>query len=215
MSDPPEEQISNMAQIIETKIKKKSKSDKHFEWAKSELDANEKGYKTKRLSIILELAPRLEEEGEIETNKISTEIAKRLRNYVTQRYVNKVLDERYKDEKHVKSAKSRRTGSAKTKRAAALTADVSEANIISKYELPQKQEGATRKSVENNKLNALTLENSELKEVLKRQTALLRADQVSANEITFNVPKERFNQLQKLWKPVEILYAWFLTSQEC
>ena len=190
-----ENQGGMTAQVMETK--QKSNSDKHFNWAKSELDTNEEKYAKKKVDVIRELASRLEEEGEIETNKISTEIAKRLRNYVTQRYVNKVLDKRYKDEIHAESAKSRRTSSAKTKRAAALTADVSEANIISKYELPQKQEGATRKSVENNKLNALTLENSELKEVLKRQTALLRADQVSANEITFNVPKERFNQLQK------------------
>jgi hypothetical protein len=64
---------------------------------------------------------------------------------VTQRYVNEVLDGRYKDEKHVESAKSRRTSSAKTKRAAAaaaLTADVSEADIIAEDEPPQKQEGA-------------------------------------------------------------------------
>jgi hypothetical protein len=184
-----------MAQVVEAKLRKRSKSDKHFEWAKSELDANENGYEKKKLDVICELAPRLEEEGEIETNKISTEIAKRLRKYVTQRYVNKVLDKRYKDEIHAEIAKSRRTSSAKTKRAA-LTADVSEANIISTYEPLQKQ-GAPRKSAENNKLNAIILDNSELKEALKRQTTLLSADQVSANEITFNVPKEKFNQLKK------------------
>src|ERR687898_174534 len=101
MSEPQEEQISNMAQIVETKIKKKSKSDMPFEWAKSELDAK-KGTRT-RDSLILELALRLEEEGEIETGRISTEIAKRLRKYVTQRYINKVLDEKYKDVKHVET----------------------------------------------------------------------------------------------------------------
>jgi hypothetical protein len=96
-----------MAQVAETKIRKRSKSDKHFEWAKSELDANEERYTKKKVDVVRELASRLEEEGEIETNRISTEIAKRLREHVTQRYVNEVLDERFKDEKHVESAKSR------------------------------------------------------------------------------------------------------------
>jgi hypothetical protein len=194
-----------MAQVAETKIRKRSKSDKHFEWAKNELGANEERYKKKKVDVIRELAPRLEEEGEIEAIRISTEIAKRLRKYVTQRYVNKVLDKRYKDVKHVESARSRRTSSAKTKWAAAKTADVSEADITAKYEPPQKQEGAPaalttdvpRKSVEYNKREDLKNENSELKEALKRQTTILRADQVSANEITFIVPKEKFNQVKE------------------
>jgi hypothetical protein len=184
-----------MAQVVTTKIRKRSKSDKHFEWAKSELDANEKRYKNKKLDVIRELASRLEEEGEIETSRISTEIAKRLREHITQRYVNEVLDGRYKDEKHVESAKSRRTSSAKTKQAV-LNADVSEVDIIAKDEPSNKQEAARKKSVEHNKLDTLTLENSELKEALKRQTALLRVDQVSANEIKFIVPKEKFDQLK-------------------
>ena len=193
-----------MAQVAETKIRKRSKSDKHFEWAKNELGANEERYKNKKVDVIRELAPRLEEEGEIEAIRISTEIAKRLRKYVTQRYVNKVLDKRYKDVKHVENARSRRTSSAKTKWAAAKTADGSEADIIAKYG-PQKQEGASaalttnvpRKSVEYNKREDLKNEISELKEALKRQTTILRADQVSANEITFIVPKEKFNQVKE------------------
>jgi hypothetical protein len=185
-----------MAQVIETKLRKRSKSDKHFEWAKSELDANEGWYKKKKVDVIRELASRLEEEGEIETNNISAEIAKRLRKHVTQRYVNKVLDERYKDVKHVESAKSRRTSSAKMKRVASQTVDVSEVDIIVKYE-PQEQEAAHKKSVEHNTLEGLLLENSGLKEALKRQTILLGADQVSASEITFIVPKEKFNQLKE------------------
>jgi hypothetical protein len=185
-----------MAQVVETKIRKRSKSDKHFKWAKSELHANEERYTKKKLDVICELASRLEEEGEIETNKISTEIAKRLRKYVSQRYVNEVLDGRYKDEKHVESAKSRRISSAKTKRAA-QTVDASEADIIAKYEPPGKQEAAAKKSVEHNILDALILENSELKEALKRQTMLLSTDQVAANEIMFIVPKEKFNQLRE------------------
>jgi hypothetical protein len=87
------------------------------------------------------------------------------------------------------------------KQAAARTADVSEADITAKYEQPsQKQEAARRKSVEHNKMEALIIENSELKEAVKRQTALLKADQVSSNEITFIVPKEKFNQLKKTMK---------------
>jgi hypothetical protein len=199
-----------MTQALETKLRKRFKSDKHFEWAKSELDANEKGYTKKKLDVISELASRLKDEGEIETNKISTEIAKRLRKYVTQRYVNKVLDKKYKNEIHAESAKSRRTSSAKAKRAAteALTADVSEADITAKDEPPQKQEGAPatlttgvpKKSVEYSKFEDLKNENSELKEALKRRTAILSADHISANEITFIVPKEKFNQLKKAMK---------------
>jgi hypothetical protein len=92
----------------------------------------------------------------------------------------------------------RDSSSAKTKQTvvAALTADadVVKANIIAKS--PQIQEAACRKLVEHNKLD-LILENSELKEALKRQTTLQRADQVSANEITFVVPEEKFNQLKE------------------
>jgi hypothetical protein len=195
-----------MAQAVEAKLRKISKSEKHFEHAKSELDANEKGYAKKKLDVICELASKLEGEGEIETNRISTEIAKRLGEYVTQRYANEVLDVRYKDEKHAESAKSRRTSSAKAKHVAALNADVSEADIIAKDE-QQKKEGAPaaltadvpRKSVDN-KLEAINLEISELKEALRRQTPLLRADQISANEIRFIVPKEKLNQLKKAMK---------------
>ena len=96
------------AQAIELK---KKKSDMHFQWARKELETNEETYSRKKGDVICELTSKLEEEGEIETNKISTEIAKRLKEYVTQRYVNEVLDGRYKDEKHIESAKSRRTSS--------------------------------------------------------------------------------------------------------
>jgi hypothetical protein len=189
-----------MAQVAETKIRKRSKSDKHFEWAKNELDENKENYEKKKLDVILELAIRLEKEGEIETNRISTEIAKRLGEHVTQRYVNKVLDGRYKDERHVESAKSRRTSSAKTKQAV-QNVDVSEADILAKYEQSSQEQEATRKeSVEHNKQDALILEIAELKEALRRQTPLLRADQISANEITFIVPKKKFNQLKKALK---------------
>ena len=182
------------AQAIELK---KKRSDRHFQWAKKELETNKETYSRKKLDVIRELASRLEEEeGEIETNKISTEIAKRLKQYVSQRYVNEVLDERYKDEKHVESAKSRRTSSAKTKRAA-QTVDVSGADIIAEYEPPQEQKAAAKRSVEHNRLEGLILENSELKEALKRQTVLLSADQVSASEIMFIVPKEKFSQLKE------------------
>ena len=184
-----------MAQVVETKQKKKPKSDRHFNWAKSELDTNEERYTRKKVDVICELASRLEEEGEIETNRISTEIAKRLKEYVTHRYVNEVLDERYKDEKHVESVKNRRTSSTKTKRVS-QTVDVSEDDTIVKDE-SQEREAAASKSVEHDRLEALVLENSELKEALKRQTTLLSADQVSINEITFIVPKEKFNQLKE------------------
>ena len=179
-----------MAQAIEAKLRKISKSEKHFEHAKSELDANEKGHAKKKLDVICELASKLEEEGEIETNRISTEIAKRLGEYVTQRYVNEVLDVRYKDEKHAESAKSRRTSSAKTKQTV-QNADVSNAEILDKNEQPpQKQEAARKESVEHNKQDALTLESSELKKALRRLTPLVTADQISANEITFIVPRK-------------------------
>ena len=83
-----------------------------------------------------------------------------------------------------------------TTKRAAQTVDVPDADIIAEYD-PQKQEGTAKKSVEHNRLEALILENSELKEALKRQTTLLSADQVSSNEIMFIVPKEKFNQLKE------------------
>ena len=173
-------------------LKKKERSDMHFQWARKELETNKETYSKRKGDVICELASKLEE-GEIETNKISTEIAKRLKQYVSQRYVNEVLDERYKDEKHVESAKSRRSSSAKTKRAAQTV----EADIIHEHELPQEQKAAAKRSVEYNRLEDLILENSELKEALKRQTTLLNADQVSASEIMFIVPKEKFSQLKE------------------
>jgi hypothetical protein len=106
------------------------------------------------------------------------------------------LDERYKDTKYVESANSRRTSSAKTKRVV-QTVDVSEADIIHEYEPPQGQKAAAKKSVDHNRLEDLIFENSELKEALKRQTVVLSADQISASEIMFIVPKEKFNQLKE------------------
>jgi hypothetical protein len=60
-----------------------------------------------------------------------------------------------------------------------------------------KNKAAAKRSGEHNRLEDLIHENSELKEALKRQTVLLSADQVSASEITFIVPKEKFNQLKE------------------
>jgi hypothetical protein len=47
------------------------------------------------------------------------------------------------------------------------------------------------------KLDGLAFENAELKGALKRQTAILSADQVTANEIVYTVHKEKFPQLRK------------------
>jgi hypothetical protein len=91
------------AQAIE--LKRKKRSNRHFQWARTELETNQETYTRKKAAVIRELASRLEEEGEIETNRISTEIAKSLKKYVSQRYVNKVLDEHYKDERHIESSK--------------------------------------------------------------------------------------------------------------
>jgi hypothetical protein len=60
-----------------------------------------------------------------------------------------------------------------------------------------KNKAAAKRSGEHNRLEGLIHENSELKEALKRQTVLLSADQVSASEITFIVPKEKFSQLKE------------------
>ena len=163
---------------LETELKKKKRSDRHFQWAREELETNQETYSRRKVDIIRELASRLEEEGEIETKRISTEIVMKLRKHVTQRYVNKVLDERYKDELHVESARSRRTSSAKIKQVA-QTPGKSEANILAENESP-------------------ALENAELKEALKRKTTLINADQVSANELAFIVPKEKFNELREV-----------------
>jgi hypothetical protein len=74
---------------------------------------------------------------------------------------------------------------------------------------------APGKSVEHNELDALILENSELKEALKRQTTLLRADQVSANKITFIVPQEKFIQLKEPMETSRDSIRLVLISQEC
>jgi hypothetical protein len=75
--------------------------------------------------------------------------------------------------------------------------DVSEADIIAKDE-SQEQEVPAGKSIEHDNWEALAFENTELKQALKRQTKLVSAEQASANEIEFIVPKEKFNQLKEV-----------------
>jgi seryl-tRNA synthetase len=89
---------------------------------------------------------------------------------ITERWIEKCLPAEYKG-KYDKSELSSLSG--RTKR-------------IRKRSLSQK-------SVE---LDRLVLENSELKEALRRQTTLLSADQVSVNEIVYAIPKVKFEQIR-------------------
>lgn len=85
------------------------KSDKHFVWAQRELRKVEE----RKSVIINELAKKLDAEKEIEKTKISTEIAYRLSAYVTDRYVQQILPDKYKVVYRVQNAQSSRTSSAK------------------------------------------------------------------------------------------------------
>jgi hypothetical protein len=124
--------------------------------------------------LILELARRLEEGNTYEQDQICIRIKEILRDKikehkVTERWIEKCLPAKYKG-KHTKtelSSLSRRNKRNPTEEALSIQQDK----------------------------EALYSENCELKEALKRQTAFIGADQISANEITYIVRAEKFNQI--------------------
>lgn len=127
--------------------------------------------------LILELAKRFDDNKVYEQDQISSKVKEVLQDKIeegkiTKRWVEKCLPSKYK-RKYSKS----------------------EQCSLLRGNKPKSTEAVTKKSVQHDKLEALSSENSELKEALKRQTALLTADQISANEIVFTIPKEKYNQL--------------------
>jgi hypothetical protein len=61
---------------------------------------------------------------------------------------------------------------------------------------------------------ALAQENEELKEALRRQTAMQSADQVSQSELKFTVPKARYEELQNaMHKSENLVYLIFDKSR--
>jgi hypothetical protein len=50
------------------------------------------------------------------------------------------------------------------------------------------------------KVAALRTENYELKEALKRQTSLLRAEEIQAVETKFTIPKEKYEEVKSAMK---------------
>jgi hypothetical protein len=90
--------------------KQRKKSFDHiFKWAEEQFRDLAELFIKKKSDIILETARRLEKEG-CEESKISNEIVTNLSGFVDDSYVHKVLKDypQYKDQKHVKSATSRR-----------------------------------------------------------------------------------------------------------
>lgn len=134
---------------------------------------------TNARNLISELASRFDESRVYEKGQICLRIKEILRDKIeehkiTERWIERCLPAKYKG----KYAKS-------------------ELSSLSKRMKGNPTATIAKKSIKQDKLEALSFENSELKEALKRQTTLLSADQVTANEIMFIVPKEKFNQLKE------------------
>lgn len=126
--------------------------------------------------LILELAKRFDANKTCQQDKICSKIKGILRDKIkehkiTARWVERCLHPKYKG-KYTKS----------------------ELSSLSSGEKRNLTNDAAKKSV---KLDGLVFESAELKEALKRQTALLSADQVAANEIVYTVHKKKFDQLRE------------------
>lgn len=85
-----------------------AKVDKIFEWARKELYKAEELLFTRKSTIVLETAKKLEDAG-IEKNKITVEIVSHLKGFVDDSYVRKVLTDypQYKDQRRSDNANKR------------------------------------------------------------------------------------------------------------
>jgi hypothetical protein len=104
-----------MTQIVSIAKKKKKRSiESIFKWSITELNKTAELFEKRKRDIVLETARRLDEETDIEKNKICQEISKRLEGYVHADYVRQVLKylPEFKDQKQQQRAKSGREISA-------------------------------------------------------------------------------------------------------
>lgn len=79
--------------------------DRHFEWAKKELENNQNIFLKKKSAVVNELADRLAKDG-IKIYSISAMIVKRLKGYVSEGYVTQTLPPEYKSPSHSQKGKA-------------------------------------------------------------------------------------------------------------
>ena len=69
-------------------------------------------------------------------------------------------------------------------------------------------------SIDNIDLDhALYEENRELREALKRQTAMVMSDQIASTEVEFKIPREKYNEIEEAM--ADSKYSCYVTFDKC
>jgi hypothetical protein len=166
--------------------------------------------------LILELARRLDEGGLCERVMISREIKKILNDKISQGKITEKWIEACLSAEYKRSYNKSELSSLSKQQSKRQLIEVSAGG---NHILPEQQDdkGIDRPSerqpsnkmepadklkqqsviLQEDELKTLVEENEELKESLRRQTAIQRADQVSKSELEFTVPMERYREIEK------------------
>ena len=153
--------------------------------------------------LILEIAKRLDEEGVCERNEISRTLKKILRDKiqkgkVTEKWIEECLPPEYK-RTYVKSELSSLSKQKKPQLVEVSTGGkhtLLEDKGVNQQSSNRMKSDDKLKQKQASDLEALTKENEELKEVVRRQTTMHSADHVSQSELEFIVTKARYDDLR-------------------
>ena len=176
--------------------------------------------------LILEIARRLDEEKLCDRSQISRILKKILRDKiqegkVTEKWIEECLPPEYK-RTYVKSElsslskqKKRQLVAVSTGGKQTLLKEQDDEKGVTRLGQPSnKMESDKLKQKQANELEALTKENEELKEVVRRQTAIQSADHVSQSELELIVPKSGYDDLRHAMdKSENLIYVSFGKSR--
>jgi Ni,Fe-hydrogenase I large subunit len=157
--------------------------------------------------LILEIAKRLDEEEVCERNEISRTLKKILRDKiqngkVTEKWIEECLPPEYK-RTYVKSElsslskqKNRQVVAAPGGKQTPLGEQDDEGWLTREHPSNKTESDDKLMQKQASELEALSKENEELKEVVRRQTTMHSADHVSQSELEFIVTKARYDDLR-------------------
>jgi len=173
--------------------------------------------------LILEIAKRLDEEGVCERNEISRTLKKILRDKiqngkVAEKWIEECLPPEYK-RTYVKSELSSLSKQKKPQLVEVSTGGkhtlLEDDNGVNQQPSNRMESDDKLKQKRASELEALTKENEELKEVVRRQTTMHSADHVSQSELKVIVPKTGYDDLRHAMNESEnLIYLIFEKSGE-
>ena len=154
--------------------------------------------------LILEIARRLDEEKLCERDQISRTIKILLKdkiqaNKITEKWIEECLPQEYKRQ-YIKSELSSLSKQKKPQLVEVSTGGkhtlLEDDNGVNQQPSNRMESDDKLKQKPGSELEALTKENEELKEVVRRQTTMHSADHVSQSELEFIVTKARYDDLR-------------------